>query len=59
LINWRQFSEEVNNKHPDFLKDIKSKGIAEITVLSEHENPEHNSGNGWKHSFKVADKEEA
>jgi hypothetical protein len=36
LINWREFSKYVDEKHPDFLHDIKSKGITEITILSEN-----------------------
>ena len=49
----------MKQKHPEFLKNIQTEGIIEISVLSEHENPEHNLGMGWKHSFKVADKKEA
>lgn len=36
LINWRELSKYVDEKHPEFLQNIKSKGIAEITVLSEY-----------------------
>jgi hypothetical protein len=43
----------VEKKHPDFLKELETKGVRYIRVVEENDNPSSRIGRGWRNIFNV------
>lgn len=54
-----QVYQKVSEKHPEYVKDLREKGVHYVRVLPEEDDPESPIGRGWKSTFNAKTKEEA